>query len=77
MTATITPIGRAPEVGTAHVRAALSPRIEEIMKANYGQGFIDGEKEGYFKGMRWGSVSWLVVGLVVGILIRHALGPLT
>lgn len=77
MTATITPIGRAADVPSTHTRAALSPRVDELLQAHYGQGFLDGEREGYFKGLRWGSVSWLVVGLIVGVLIRHALGPLT
>lgn len=77
MTATITPIGRAADTPSTHTRAAFSPHVDELMEAQHALGYLDGERDGYCKGVRWGSVSWFVVGLIVGLLVRHALGPLT
>lgn len=76
MTATVTPIGRAVDPA-CHTGAAFSPRLQDLLETQRALGYLDGERAGYFKGVRWGSLSWLIVGLVTGILLRHVLGPLT
>lgn len=76
MTATITPIGRAAEP-MPHVGSFLSPRVEAMMEAQRALAYSDGERDGYWAGLRWGSVSWIVIGLIAGALLRHVLGPLT
>lgn len=75
MTATITPIGRAPEPAS-FTGAALSPRVEALLEAQHALGYLDGERDGFITGARWGAVRWLVAGFTVGALLRHVLGVL-
>ena len=76
MTATVTPIGRAPDPA-AHTGTTTAPRLEALIASERAIGYLRGERAGYVQGSRRGAACWLLAGLVGGILLRHLLGPLT